>query len=146
MSGFYLTLMQGIVFYEKFKNKKNEYCQIVTNYFKNELKGETKFSMDNIHLTSLKNKSSRQYKYSIATILSKFYKTNSFNAQTLLDDLNNMINVYEFVIKHFDVGNYEEVIRRILNVDNMLSADKALQEINKKIAVKISPQRLLFNF
>ena len=69
--------MQGIVFYEKFKNKKNEYCQIVTNYFKNELKGETKFSMDNIHLTSLNNKGSRQYKYSIATILSKFYKTNS---------------------------------------------------------------------
>ena len=137
MSGFYLTLMQGIVFYEKFKNKKNEYCQIVTNYFKNELKGETKFSIDNIHLTSLNNKGSRQYKYSIATILSKFYKTNSFNTQTLLDDLNNMINVYEFVIKHFDVGNYEEVIRRILdrilNVDNMLSADKALQEINKKI-------------
>ena len=37
MSGFYLTLMQGVTTYdEEFKSKGKKYCEQVTNYFKNE--------------------------------------------------------------------------------------------------------------
>ena len=62
--------MQGVTKYdEEFKSKGKKYCEQVTNYFKNELKDISHFSIDKIELSSASTKNQRILKYEIATIL-----------------------------------------------------------------------------
>ena len=135
MSGFYLTLMQGVTKYdEEFKGKGKKYCEQVTNYFKNELKDNSHFSFDKIELSSAQTKNQRILKYEIATILWTFYKSNSINPEKVFKDLKEMVDVYEFIIKHLEgAQEYSDVVKKILCIDQKTEAVGAIKEIKNKL-------------
>jgi len=130
MTGFYLTLNQGIKnFNDLFKNKKYEYATKVTNYFKEEII-ETSFSKSEIHLGNFK-KGERPYGYEQTTILSKYYPSNEFSDLILKNDLIELTKIYSYISKHFTTTSYNDVIKQILASDLpiMVDGDIAINEI-----------------
>jgi len=133
MSGFYLTLNQGITnFANLYHSKKYEYAQKVSNYYKQELQ-DSIFSKDDIHLGD--GKKDMGYGYERTTILSKYYKSNNFTYESLKQDLLNMINCYDYVIKHLDTYKYDDVIKKVIGYEQspFVKADVAIQEIKESI-------------
>ena len=129
MSGFYLTLMQGVTHYEQYKNNKYKFMNQVTSYFKNEL-SNSRFNDSLISLNSTKG--DRGNKYEKATIISQLYLTNNFNDEQLLKDINDMLNIYKDIVQHISKFSYDEVIKSIIGSDldrNLISANEAIQKI-----------------
>lgn len=131
MSGFYLTLNQGITNFENLF-KKNKYTNAVkvSDYFKSEIENST-FSKEPIYLQSKKN--DLGYGYEKTNIIQTFYPTNDFSEKMLVKDLRDMVGIYDSIINHFDSNSYDSVIRRVLayETDQILPADEAVEKIKE---------------
>ena len=136
LSGFYLTLNQGITYFQKtYKRSKYECARKVANYFKEEI-GDNYFSKEDIDL--LANRGTLGFGYQETTILSKYYSKNSFEEQDILDDLKKMMNIYDELVGVLgeDSFDYDKAIDKILlDFDKAFTpALEAIEEIKKEIS------------
>ena len=134
MSGFYITLNQGITNFEHLYGKhKYDYAVKVSNYFKNEIEGTT-FSRNDIILGNGRTKD-LGYGYERTTILSKFYPSNNFTEELLKADLIDLINIYDFMVKHMETSSYDKIIKDVIagEDDFVLVGDDAIQTIKEAV-------------
>lgn len=118
MTGFYLTLNQGITNFErKFGRDKYKYLDKVTEYFKSEFEDTFDFSKGLISLNA--NKNTRGSLYERSTILSKYYETNNFTEEELIDDLKSMIEAYDLIYSHMQDSSYDTLINDVINGDKI---------------------------
>lgn len=133
MSGFYLTLNQGITNFENlFKKDKYINALKVSSYFKGEI-DDTSFSKEPIFLGG--RKGNLGYGYEQTTVLQKYYPSNHFSDDELKQDLLDIIEIYDNIVNHFDSNSYDAVIQRVLadETDQMISADEAIERIKEVI-------------
>ena len=133
MSGFYLTLNQGITNFEN-KYKKDKYTNAVkvSTYFRSEIDDDS-FSKDPISLGS--NKKDLGYGYEKTTVIQTYYPSNNFSEEKLEQDLIEIMGIYDSIVDHFDSANYDTVIDRVLadETDHLISADEAIEQIKEVI-------------
>ena len=129
MSGFYLSLDQGITYFEEtYKRNKYEACKKVTSYFQERI-NESYFSKEPIDLVGTK-RGTLGYGYEVSTIISKYYETNKFSENEIVEDLKKMLIIYDEIYKNMDTNNYNEIIDRIITFtkskrDHLIAADDA---------------------
>lgn len=136
MSGFYLSLNQGITYFANmFKRKKYEYARKVANYFKNEI-GNDYFDKDDINLCGTSGTLGLGYQET--NIISKYYSKNNFTNNQLEEDLKSMLNIYDELagVLGEDNYDYDKVINKIVfeNNDSFESAEEAIYNIKKAIS------------
>ena len=133
MSGFYLTLDQGITYFEeKYKRKKYDACKRVVEYFQNHIDDDY-FSKEKINLVDT-HKGTLGYGYEMTTIISKYYESGKFSDDELVSDYNKMIAIYDEIYKNMNTNNYNEIIDRIINFtrsdkEHFVCADEAIEVI-----------------
>ena len=138
MSGLYLTLAQGITYFENtFKRKKYEACKKVAEYFQDRINDQY-FSKEPINLVDAK-KGSLGYGYEISTIISKYYEYDKFTDKQLIEDYKRMLSIYDEIYKNMNTDNYNDIIDRIITfskpkADHLVLADNAVEVI--KIALE----------
>ena len=156
MSGFHISLLQGITHFERrFGRKKYEYIKIIGDYFRSELDDMDEmedFSCEAIDIGA----TSRDlgYGYQEANIISKLYLKDQFTKEELENDLNRMVKLYDFIYKHME-SNYDDIVDSILAEyeDDFLDADEAkfiIKEVENEIRfrrydeditlIEVSPQ------
>ena len=131
MSGFYLTLNQGITNFEKlFKRDKYTNAIKVSDYFKSEI-DDVSFSKEPIYLGSKKN--DLGYGYEKTTVIQTFYPSNNFSEEMLTNDLMEIIGIYDSIVNHFDSSSYDAIIQRVLayESDQVIPADEAVEKIKE---------------
>jgi hypothetical protein len=131
MNGFYITLNQGITFFENnYKKDKYDYAEKVANYFKNELE-ESLFSKAPIQLGGVRG--DKGYGYEKTTIISKYYASKKFNDDQLRNDLSEMLKLYDEVANLMYPKTYEQSVLNILDGPNdvKVAFEEATREIEK---------------
>ena len=136
LSGFYLTLMQGITYFEKkYQRKKYEYAKKVANYFKDEI-DDNYFSKEEITLGGTRG--NLGYGYERTTILSKYYEKNAFSTEELEEDLKKMVLIYDELAGVLAEDNYDydrAIDKILLDYDKAFTpALEAIEEIKKEIS------------
>ena len=136
MSGFYLSLNQGITYFaDTFKRKKYEYARKVANYFKDEI-GDSYFSKSDIDLGGTTGTLGLGYQET--NIISKYYAKDSFTEGELKQDLNRMINIYDELVGVLGEDNYDynNAIKKIVYDynDSFEDAISGIDNIKKVIA------------
>jgi hypothetical protein len=115
MSGFYLCLMQGYTYLEKylknkFKTKKvNDKIQSISNIFKKMI-SDPSLSKELILL--------EKHDYVCSTIVSKYYPSNGFTSEELTTDLQSFINEYNNLYSKFKNKTYKDMIDIIIKKIN----------------------------
>lgn len=105
MSGFYLSLNQGITYFtDTFKRRKYEYARKVANYFKDEI-GDNYFDKSNINLGGTSGTLGLGYQET--NIISKYYAKNSFTTKQLEQDLKYMLAIYDELVGVLGEDNYD---------------------------------------
>jgi len=133
MSGFYLSLNQGITNFEKqFKANKYKNAVKVADYFKSQLE-DTTFSKNDISLLSEKN--SLGFGYEKTNVISKYYPSGKFSDRMLKDDIEEIIDYYNLIVKHMDTRKYDDVIHAVLEDEEEIkvSGDEAVTSIKTAI-------------
>lgn len=138
MEGFYLVLTQGITYFEReYGRNKYKIAELVSDYIKSEIDTST-FSKEPIDLNS--KRSSLGYGYEKTTIISKYYNSNRLNEEELINDLKEIVKIYDFILNHFKTNKYDEIIENILEYERlingkglMVDADKAEKIIKDSI-------------
>ncbi len=134
MKGFYLTLNQGITFFEKtYKRDKYKNATAVAEYFKKEISDQF-FSKDPISLGGIRGDNG--YGFEQTTILSKYYQKGNFTESELTKDLNEMIKLYDEVVTLLYPDTYEQAVLSILDSPNEVKvayeeAEKQIEEVLK---------------
>lgn len=140
MTGFYLTLNQGITYFQA--NYKNHFSKAmkVAEYFRNEIK-DTSFSKKPIYIGGIRP--DKGFGYERTTIFSKYYHSNHFNDDEIKSDLKLMLELYDEVIYALHPKSYEEAIANILSSpdDVMIAYDEA-QEMLRSVLVEPQKQDL----
>jgi len=115
LTGFYLTLMQGITYFDKNFHSNKYSAMIYSSSVINEMINDDYFSDKTIDLR-VKNKSKDKYGYGYerSTIISKFYKKNEFDEKELMNDLNRMMSIYDYLYMQFKDEGYETFISDIV--------------------------------
>ena len=136
MSGFYLTLNQGITYFaETFKRKKYENARKVANYFKNEI-GDDYFDKGDIDLGGTTG--TLGFGYQETNIISKYYKKGSYNDEMLEQDLLKMLAIYDELVGVLGEDNYdynEAISKVVFNYDDSFeTAEEAIDNIKRAIA------------
>ena len=136
MSGFYLSLNQGITYFaDTFKRKKYEYAKKVANYFKDEI-GDNYFDKGDIDLGGTTGTLGLGYQET--NIISKYYKKGSYNDETLQQDLLKMMAIYDELVGVLGEDNYDynQAINKVVfNYDDSFeTAEEAIDNIKKAIA------------
>lgn len=120
MEGFYLVLSQGITYFEnKYGRDKYKIAELISNYMRNEIDDLT-FSKDPIDLKA--SKGSLGYGYEKTTIIQKYYRSGELDENVLIDDLNKMVDIYAFIVKHFNSNKYEDIVEEILDYERIHNA------------------------
>lgn len=105
MSGFYLSLNQGITYFTNtFKRKKYDNARKVADYFKNEI-GDNYFDKNDIDLGA--SSGSLGYGYQETNIISKYYAKDSFSDNELEQDLKRMLAIYDELVGVLGENNYD---------------------------------------
>jgi len=135
LSGFYLTLIQGITYYQNtYKRDKYTCARKVAQYFKDEI-ADPYFSKDLIDLGGTKG--TLGYGYQQTTILSKYYAKGNYTNSELEEDLKKMIKIYDEIEGVLAIYNYQyEKAVDIILADYekpFTPAIEAIEEINKEI-------------
>ncbi|MGI6713840.1 MAG: MrcB family domain-containing protein [Bacilli bacterium] len=105
MSGFYLSLHQGITYFEKrFKRKRYQYARKVADYFRSEI-GDEYFDRGEIDL--LASSASLGRGYQETNILSKYYAKDSFTSEEIEKDLLKMLAIYDELVGVLGEDNYD---------------------------------------
>lgn len=129
MTGFYLTLNQGIKYFEgNFKKLKYEKAEKVAAYFKQEIQ-DGNFSKSPIFLGG--KRGDKGYGYEKTTILQKQYNSNQFNDFELIKDLNEMLKLYDEVVDLMYPKTYEQAVENIL--DSPSEVKIAFEQASKQI-------------
>lgn len=112
MSGFYLTLNQGITFFEEQYGKdKYDAVSKTVEYFRKEIYSNT-FQSETIDLSA--HNSHLAHGYEHTTIKSKFYPVNQYTEEELITDLKHMISLYQNLYQRIKYISYEELIQLII--------------------------------
>lgn len=133
MSGFYLTLNQGITNFDRLYNKdKYKNALKVSDYFRSEIT-DTVFSKEAISLGA--KKGDLGFGYEKTTIIQAYYPSRNFDDEVLKKDLLEMVEIYDSIVKHFDSNSYDAVIQRVLayEVEAIIPADEAVEKIREVI-------------
>jgi len=113
MSGFYLSLSQGITYFNKiFGDDGHEVADYVSHVI-NESINQSYFSPQQINLNARLNKLAVGYEK--VTIFSKFYPSNKFNTSEIYFDLKKMLQIYDQAYALFSYTDYDTFIEDILN-------------------------------
>ena len=131
MSGFYLTLNQGITNFENlYGREKYANAQKVSDYFRSEIT-DTTISKDPIYLGT--KRGDLGYGYETTTVLQTFYPSHGFTDTVLRNDLLEMMDIYDSIVKHFDSGSYDTVIQRVLaqEMEQIIPAEEADEMIRE---------------
>ena len=141
MSGFYLSLNQGITNYKKkFLSKGYIYAQKVAQYFREEIINESNFNDSPIDLVA--SKGSLGYGYEKTNIISKYYAKDQLSEENLLDDLRRMMDIYEDVYNHMGTMTYNEVIEKVIYDENIyIKSDDAIKSIKNILREEASYPR-----
>ncbi|MCQ2794413.1 MAG: DUF3578 domain-containing protein [Bacilli bacterium] len=137
MSGFYLALSQGVTYFEEmYQRKKYDALKTVVKYFRSQIDIGS-LSTDPINLIGTR-RGTLGYGYEVSTIVSKFYATNSFNDEMIVNDLNEMLSIYDEIYRHMNVDSYKEIINRIVvststSKTQMMKADEAIEAIKTSL-------------
>lgn len=136
MSGFYLTLNQGITYFaETFKRKKYENARKVANYFKDEI-GDDYFDKGDIDLGGTTG--TLGFGYQETNIISKYYKKGSYSDETLEQDLLKMLAIYDELAGVLGEDNYDynkAINKVVFNYDDSFeTAEEAIDNIKRAIA------------
>lgn len=134
MSGFYITLNQGITNFEKlYKSKKYDNAEKVARYFKSQVEGESSYTSSDIYLGS--NRGDLGYGYEKANILSKYYSSHNFTENLMKADLYELVGVYDFIVKHMNTRKYDQIIQDTLadDEDDFVYADEAINMLKDAI-------------
>ena len=136
MTGFYLSLNQGITYYrDRFKRKKYEYARKVANYFRNEI-GDDYFDKGNIELGGTSG--TLGYGYQETNIISKYYAKGTYTEETLTEDLRKMLAIYDELagVLGEDGYDYNSAIDKIVfdDSDSFEPAEEAIDNIKKTIS------------
>ena len=119
MKGFYLSLNQGITYYENSFGKDSfSNAQKVSSYFRELLNAEQYLSR--IELISKKNKLARGYEAS--NIIAKYYDLENFSEMQLSQDLNKMIDLYNQIFKNWIFKSYDELVSNVIS--NLIKVTK----------------------
>ena len=133
MTGFYLSLNQGITFFEK-EYGKNRYINatLVADYFRTQI-GETSFSKNEIDIICGDKSKSLGYGYQKTNIISKYYPIDKLDEKMLIRDLMDLYNIYDDILQHISTTSYDAIIKDILvhEEESFLDADTAIYEIKK---------------
>lgn len=115
MSGFYLTLCQGITTFEKmFGKNKYEYAVKVADYFK-QLIDDSNFSKDDI---DLKDNAPLALGYEKTTVLSKYYSKGNYTEEQLEKDLLYIKKIYDEICLNLVDVTYQDIINNVIsNID-----------------------------
>ena len=130
MSGFYLTLNQGITYFSnEFGNRNsNNKAALISNYFKRQLPINT-FSTNEITIGA----GSKAEGYAATTILSKYYsKDNIPSDEILKDDILLLNEIYQELADLIAESSYEDVISDILINDSTPLKELVYKEETKK--------------
>lgn len=133
MSGFYITLAQGITNFENlYKSKKYEYATKVANYFKTQI-DNTSFTSSDIVLGD--GKHDLGYGYERTTIISKYYQSNNVTNEVLTADLIELVQIYDFIVSHMDTASYDQIIKNVIADEdsNVISAEEAIEKIKQTV-------------
>lgn len=136
MSGFYLSLNQGITYFaDTFKRKKYEFARKVANYFKDEI-GDNYFDKGDIDLGGTTGTLGLGYQET--NIISKYYKKGSYSDEMLQQDLLKMLAIYDELAGVLGEDNYDynQAINKVVfNYDDSFeTAEEAIDNIKKAIA------------
>ena len=136
MSGFYLTLNQGITYFaETFKRKKYENARKVANYFKDEI-GDDYFDKGDIDLGGTAG--TLGFGYQETNIISKYYKKGSYSDEMLEQDLLKMLAIYDELAGVLGEDNYDynkAINKVVFNYDDSFeTAEEAIDNIKRAIA------------
>ncbi len=133
MSGFYLSLHQGITYFkERYKKQSYDKAVQMAGHFRS-LIGETRFSKTEIDLGS--DKHDLGYGYQCTNIVSKYYHLEDYTDLELRDDLRDMMELYERVYTEFAPMPYDRYIEMVINDEafDLIEADEADKIINQNI-------------
>jgi hypothetical protein len=134
MSGFYLTLNQGITNFErKYNKRKYEYASKVSKYFQSILLDSNNFTNKPIDLIS--NKGSLGYGYEATTIISKYYNFSDANEVTIKEDLIDILKIYDDIYDNLGHFTYDQIIDSIISKTEIIyyDYDKAIDIIEKTL-------------
>lgn len=136
MSGFYLTLNQGITYFaETFKRKKYENARKVANYFKDEI-GDNYFDKGDIDLGGTTG--TLGFGYQETNIISKYYKKGLYSDEMLEQDLLKMLAIYDELAGVLGEDNYDynkAINKVVFNYDDSFeTAEEAIDNIKRAIA------------
>ena len=137
MSGFYLTLDQGITYFaDNFGKKKYEAARKVVNYFQERIDDDY-FSKDLIKLGGT-SKGTLGYGYEQTTIISKYYESGNFTEDELINDYKRMLAIYDEIYRNMDTDSYNEVIDRIITYtktqkEHLVLAEDAIENIREAL-------------
>ncbi|MFO7968742.1 MAG: MrcB family domain-containing protein [Bacillota bacterium] len=115
MSGFYLTLMQGVTYFDnKYHSNQYEAMRYTVSVIQDIINTQY-FNTNKIDLR-VKNKSRDKlgYGYENSTIISKLYTKNNFSYDELKKDFIEMLEIYEDLYLQFQYEGYEGFIKSIL--------------------------------
>ena len=133
MTGFYLSLNQGITFFEKEYGKNRHInATLVADYFRTQI-GETSFSKNEINITCGEKTKSLGYGYQKTNIISKYYPIDKLDEKMLVKDLFELYHIYDDILQHISTSSYDAIIKDILvhEEESFLDADTAIYEIKK---------------
>ncbi len=136
MSGFYLSLNQGITYYsETYKRKKYECARKVADRFRGAI-GDNYFDKGDIDLGGTPG--TLGYGYQETNIISKYYAKGTFATEQLEQDLQRILAIYDELVGVLGEDNYDfnNTIYKILfkKEDAFERADKAIENIKKVIS------------
>ncbi|MBQ3411731.1 MAG: DUF3578 domain-containing protein [Oscillospiraceae bacterium] len=129
MTGFYLSLNQGMTNFEKLYGRDRYInAKKVSDYFRSEIV-DSIFSKEPISLGS--SKRDKGYGYEHTNIISAYYPYDNYTDEILKNDLFEMMEIYDSIVKHFDTNSYDTVIQRVLmdELDPIIPADDAIEQI-----------------
>ena len=133
MSGFYLTLAQGITnFGDLFGREKYSKALKVAKYFKDQIENTT-FSKEPISIGG--EYGDLGYGYECTTILQKYYPKGEYDEEILKEDFKEAMKIYGYVASHFATQSYNDVIKSVLadEEDGAVDADTAVNLIKEAI-------------
>lgn len=135
MTGFYLSLNQGITFFsQEYGQNKYNNAVLVANYFKSQIIDST-FSKKDINITCGDNTKSLGYGYQKTNIISVYYPKDKLNARMLERDLFNLYEVYDEILQHMSTSSYEKIIKDVLACESSaaVDVDTAIHDMKKAI-------------
>lgn len=129
MKGVYLTLSQGVTQFErKYLSKKYDYLQQVSQYFQSEFNEYKEDYLTSVDLVS--KKGTLGYGYEQSIIFAKYYDALKLQTYNFVEDLEQMVRIYDEVYHHMSHQTYDQTISHILSDQfTSLKADQAIQDI-----------------